>query len=57
MEVRDRSSLRFIAERVSRIGRWIGLATAALTVTAAGLGLAWTAGPRLSSIDRSRIPR
>jgi len=31
-------------------GVWIGLATAALTVTAAGLGLAWTAG--IVSFDR-----
>jgi DMSO/TMAO reductase YedYZ molybdopterin-dependent catalytic subunit len=31
-------------------GVWIGLATAGLTVTAAGLGLAWTAG--LVSFDR-----
>ena len=31
-------------------GVWIGIATAALTITAAGLGLAWTAG--LVSFDR-----
>src|ERR1700737_2709457 len=31
-------------------GVWIGLATAGLTLTAAGLGLAWTAG--LVSFDR-----
>jgi DMSO/TMAO reductase YedYZ molybdopterin-dependent catalytic subunit len=43
-----RRSIRRRGVRGSRV--WIGLATAGLTLTAAGLGLAWTAG--LVSFDR-----